>query len=133
MSSFESIRLAIEGRMAQWSGAPVAYDGVPNSPTLQAAIDNKESWVRCVISHGDSAAPYKGSEPGIRRIGILRLNISTPLDRGSRPAALLADSLAEHFQFYRSGALELLTASVDRTGPDDGWYRYTVRIPWRAG
>lgn len=131
--SFEAIRLAIESRMAQWDGVPVAYDGVPNSPALEQAIAAQQSWVRCTINHGTSSAPYKGSEPGIRRSGLLQLQAFTPDNQGSRPAAVLADSLAEHFQFYRAGSLELLTASVQRVGPSEGFYQYNCTIPFRAG
>jgi hypothetical protein len=131
--TFESIRLAIERRLATWDGVPVEYDGAPQTPALKTAIEAKQSWVRCTIQHGDSSAPYKGSEPGIRRTGIAQIQVFTREDRGSRPAALLADSLAEHLQFYRSGGLEMLTANVQRVGPDNGWYMYLVRAPWRAG
>lgn len=130
---FEDIRLAIESKLAQWPDAPIEYDGAPKSPAVQAAIDAKESWVRCTIQHGDSSAPYKGSEPGIRRTGIAQIQVFTREDRGSRPAALLADSLAEHLQFYRSGGLEMLTASVQRVGPSDGWYQYNCSLPFRSG
>ena len=131
--TFESIRLAIERRLASWDGVPVEYDGAPQSPALKAAIEAKEPWVRCTIQHGDSFAPYKGASPGVRRTGLTQLQVFTPERKGSRPAALLADSLAEHFQFYRSHGLELLTASVQRVGPENGWYMYLVSLPWRAG
>lgn len=131
--TFESIRLAIERRLASWDGVPVEYDGAPQSPALKAAIEAKQSWVRCTIQHGDSFAPYKGASPGVRRTGLAQFQVFTPERQGSRPAALLADSLAEHFQFYRDAGLELLTASVQRVGPSDGWYQYNCTIPFRAG
>jgi len=131
--TFEGIRLAIERRLASWDGVPVEYDGAPQTPALKAAIEAKQSWVRCTIQHGNSSAPYKGSEPGIRRSGLLQFQAFTPDNKGSRPAALLADSLAEHFQFYRDAGLELLTASVQRVGASDGWYQYNCTIPFRAG
>ncbi|MEG3078479.1 phage tail terminator-like protein [Halomonas sp. 5021] len=131
--TFEQIRIAVESKLASWDGVPVEYDGAPQSQELIAAIEAKQSWARATIQHGNSSAPYKGSEPGIRRTGLLTFQIFTDKDKGSRPAALLADSLAEHFQFYRSGGLELLTASVQRVGPDSGWYMYLVSVPFRAG
>ncbi len=131
--TFEGIRLVIERRLATWDGAPVEYDGAKQSPALKAAIEAKESWVRCTIQHGDSFAPYKGDKPGIRRSGIVQCQIFTPINSGSRPAALIADSISEHLQFYRSGNLELLTASAQRVGPTEGWYMYLVSVPFRAG
>ena len=139
--SFESIRIAVETLMANWGDVPVLPDGAatPNTEdpkddrAVTDAIRAKSSWVRCTIQHGNSSAPYKGSEPGIRRTGLLQFQVFTPENKGSRPAALLADSLAEHFQFYRSGGLELLTASVQRVGPSEGWYQYNCTIPFRSG
>tara|TARA_R110000851_G_scaffold33896_5_gene90410 strand:+ start:1974 stop:2372 length:399 start_codon:yes stop_codon:yes gene_type:complete len=131
--TFEQIRLAIESRMAAWDGVPVAYDSVPNSPALTQAMTAKSSWVRLSINHGDSSAPYKGSEPGIRRTGLVQLQIFTPLNSGSRPAADIADSLVRHFQFYRTDGIEILTASAQRIGPEDDYYRYNLSIPFRAG
>lgn len=131
--TFEEIRLAVETRMAEWVDAPVAYDGVPNGPSVQSAIDNKDAWARLSINHGTSRAPYKGSEPGIRRTGVVFVQVFTPDNNSSRQASILADSIANHFQFYRTGEIELLTASVTRIGPEDGWYRYNVSVPFRAG
>lgn len=131
--TFEQIRQAIEGRMSTWEGVPVAYDGVPNGPLVQAAIDAKESWVRCIIDHGDSIPAGNDGSPCVRRTGIMKCQIFTPENRGSRPTALLADSLASHFEYYQNGNFETQTASAHRVGPSDGWYMYVLKCPFRAG
>lgn len=130
--TFEEIRIAVESRVAAWPDAPVAFDGVPNSPTLQAAIDNKDSWVRLTINHGDSVTACIGDGPKVRRTGLIQCQVFTKLDRGSRPAALLADSLAAQLEYWQSGKLETQAASVQRVGPDDGWYMYLLNVPFRA-
>ena len=131
--TFESIRLAIESRMAQWTAAPIEYDGAPKSPAVQAAIDAKESWVRLTIIHGDSNTASVASAPEVRRTGLVSVQIFTPENRGSRPAAVLADSISAHIEYYRSGDFETLAASVQRIGPSDGWYQYNISCPFRAG
>ena len=131
--TFEQIRQAIEGRMAQWADAPIAFDGVPNSPALQAAIDAKDPWVRLTIQHGSSLTAYIGDGPKARRTGLVMLQVFTAENKGSRPAAVLADSIAAHLEFYQDGQLETQAASVQRVGPSNGWYQYNVSLPFRAG
>ncbi|KTG25382.1 hypothetical protein AWR38_01020 [Idiomarina sp. WRN-38] len=133
--TFESIRLAIETRLSTWDGVPVEYDGAPQSQDLIAAIGAKQSWVRCTILHGESRTVAVGQAPCVRRTGVLTFQVFTPVNNGSRPAALIADSLAQHFEFYQSGQFETQSASVQRAPPGDDydWYQYTVMIPFRAG
>lgn len=119
--------------MAQWTGTPIAWDGVPNSPALQAAIDAKQPWVRLTINHGNSLTAALGSAPEVRRTGLIQVQVFTPENQGSRPAAVLADSLAAHLQYYAVDRLETLAASVQRVGPSDGWFQYGVALPFRAG
>lgn len=130
---FESIRQVIESRMAAWTDAPIAYDGVPNSPALQTAIDTKEPWVRLTIQHGDSQTAALGAAPEVRRTGLIQVQVFVAENQGSRPAAVLADSLASHLQYYTVDSLETLAASVQRVGPQDGWFMYILTAPFRAG
>lgn len=130
---FEEIRIAIEMRVAQWDEAPVDYDGIPASPSLQQAIESKASWMRCRIDHGVSFTAGVGHKPCVRRTGLIIFQIFTPENSGSRPAAVLADSLAAHFEYSQAGAFETQAASVQRIGESDGWYQYNVSLPFRAG
>lgn len=131
--TFEQIRIAIESRLATWDGVPVEYDGAPKSQALIAAIEAKESWVRASIQHGSSFTAGIGSTPCVRRTGLLTFQIFTDKDKGSRPAAMLADSLAAHFEYYQSGQFETQAASVQRIGESDAWYQYNVSLSFRAG
>lgn len=130
---FEEIRLAIERHLASWDGAPVAYDGVRNSPAVDQAIVAKASWVRCTINHGNSFTAGIGQNPCVRRTGLIMLQIFTAEFSGSRPAAMLADELAQLFEYYQDGQFETQAASVQRIGPSDQWYQYNVTVPFRAG
>lgn len=129
---FEDIRLAIESRMHGWIEAPVAYDGVPASPDVVTAQRNKSPWVRVTINHGDSFTASIGHRPCVRRTGLIMCQIFTPERQGSRPAALLADSLAERLEYYQDSHFETQAASVQRIGPSDGYYQYNLVVPWRA-
>lgn len=131
--TFEQIRVAIESHMAAWPDAPIAWDGVPASDAVKAAQDAKEPWIRLTINHGQSSTAALGSGPEVRRTGLVQVQIFTADNQGSRPAAVLADSVAEHMQYYTDGQLETLAASVQRVGPDNGWFVYLASTPFRAG
>lgn len=130
--TFEQIRLAVESRLAAWDGVPVAYDNVATQPSVQAAIDAKEPWVRLTINHGLSSIAALGSAPETRRTGLIQCQVFTAERIGSSTAATLADSLASHLQYQRLGRVETLAASVQRVGLSDGWFQYNLTLPFRA-
>ncbi|WP_299313124.1 phage tail terminator-like protein [uncultured Halomonas sp.] len=130
--TFDQIRLAVESRMVEWDGVPVAYDNVPTPPSVQAAMDAKSPWVRLTINHGASNIAALGSDPETRRTGLIQCQVFTNVRIGSKPAADTADSLATHLQYQRLGRVETLAASVQRIGPSDGWFQYNLSIPFRA-
>lgn len=129
---FEDIRLAIESRLAAWPDAPVAFDNVATQPSVRAAMDGKQPWCRLTIAHGDSLTAGIGSSPCVRRTGIVMCQVFTAERIGSATAAQLADSLAQHLEYWQQGSLETQAASVQRVGPSDGWFMYVVSVPFRA-
>lgn len=131
--TFESIRAAVESRLADWADAPVAFDNVPTQPSVQAAIDARDPWVRLTINHGASSTACLGDAPEVRRTGLVQCQVFTDEGVGTKAAAGLADSLADHLQYYRTGALETLAASVQRVGSESGWFQYNVTLPFRSG
>tara|TARA_R100000789_G_scaffold98592_1_gene102825 strand:- start:423 stop:821 length:399 start_codon:yes stop_codon:yes gene_type:complete len=131
--TFEEIRAAVEVHVAAWTGAPIAFDGVPLSQDVIDAQEARNPWVRLTIQHGDSFTAGIGANPCVRRTGLIMVQIFTARDVGSRSAMLLADSLAQHLEYYRSGELETLAASVNRVGPSEGYYQVNLTVPFRAG
>lgn len=132
--TFEQIRLAIESRMALWAEAPIAFDGAPAGPAVKTAQNSGTPWVRLTIQHGDSFTAGIGSQPCVRRTGIIMVQIFTARDVGSRPALVLADSIAAHLEYWQQGGgLETQAASVMRVGPTDTYYQINVNCPYRAG
>lgn len=129
---FEDIRLAVEIHLAAWPDAPVAFDNVQTQPSVQGAIDAKEPWVRCVINHGDSLTAGIGAAPCVRRTGLIQCQVFTAERIGSSQAAQIADSLAQHLEYWQDYKFETQAASVQRVGPQDGWFMYLVSVPFRA-
>jgi len=130
---FEDIRLAVESRLASWPDAPVAFDNVPTQPSVQAAIDAKEPWVRLTLAPGDTMTVAIGDGPKARHTGLIMLQVFTDERIGSATAIGLADSLAQHIQYWQSGHLETQAASLSRVGSQNGWYQVNVTAPYRAG
>jgi hypothetical protein len=131
--SFEAIRLAVEGHMATWSEAPIAWDNYPESQAVKDAQVAKAPWVRVAINHGDSFTAGLGSAPHVRRTGLISLQVFTGEDKSSRNAHLIADSLAKHLQYYTDGPFSTRAASMQRVGPRDGYYQANVTVPFRYG
>lgn len=131
--TFEEIRAAIEIKMSQWSGAPVAFDGAPTPDDVKTAQDTGGSWVRCTIIDGDSFTAGIGSGPCVRRTGLIAIQVFTKRDTGSAPARQLASSLAAHFEYWQSGELETQAARLINAGPDDNYYQMNLNVPWRSG
>lgn len=131
--TFEEIRLAVESHMASWTDAPIAYDGAPIGPSVKDAQDSGTPWVRLTIQHGDSFTAGVGQGPCVRRTGVIFVQVFTNRDIGSRPAMLLADSLAQHLEYFTSGKLETQAATLTRVGPKDGYYQVNVSCGFRAG
>jgi len=130
--TFEEIRLAIEAHIATFTDAPIAFDNVPNSPAVANAIDTKAPWLRLTIQHGDSFTASIGDKPCVRRTGLIFVQVFTNRDIGSKPAMDLASLVAEHIEYFTSGKLETQAASLNRVGPDDGWFQVNVSCPFRA-
>lgn len=131
--TFSEIHNAVVARMASWADAPYAWDGQPSSRAVLDAQAAKQPWVRLSINHGTSTTAALGTNPEVRRTGLIFVQVFIAENSGTRPANQIADSLAAHLQYYRDGHFETLAASLTRVGPQDGWYQCNVSLPFRAG
>ena len=138
--TFEQLRIAVESRMAQWTDAPIAFDGVPvpgpdedgNLSPLALAQKEKQPWVRLTIVPGDTLTVAIGSGPKARHTGLIALQIFTAERIGSAEAMRLADSLASHIQYWQQGKFSTQAASLARIGPSGGWHQVNLTVPYRA-
>lgn len=130
--TYEEIRAAIETHLAAWTDAPIAWDGVPIGPDVQAAQDQRTPWVRVTINDGDSFTSGIGDKPCVRRTGLIICQVFTARDIGSAPARSLASSLAAHIEHWQSGTLSTYSAGLTRIGPDDNYYQVNVSCAFRA-
>jgi len=129
---FEDIRLAVESHLAAWPDAPVSFDNVATQPSVQAAIDGKQPWVRLTIVPGDTMTAAIGDGPKARHTGLLMLQVFTAENVSSAKAMQLADSLAQHIQYWQDGKFSTQAASLTRVGQQSGWFQVNVSASYRA-
>lgn len=133
MMGFEDIRRVLENHQVDWDNpTPVEMDGQPS-----ARPSNSPEWITMTINHGDSMTAGVGSDPCVRRTGLLMFQVRTPELQGSAKAAKIADELAKHWEYWQNGEIETLAASVSRVGrieeSSGTHYQYNVTLPFRAG
>ena len=102
------------------------------------ALDNKNFktpsdglWYRLTVQHGINQMVGMADKPCTRELGAVVIQLFYPNNITTRPAKQLADSLGDHFQYYRTGKLELLTASIINVPERENGYQMNVRIPYR--
>lgn len=89
------------------------------------------TWYRLTVQHGVNLMVGMADTPCTRELGAVVVQIFYPNNRTTDSAKRLADQIGSHFQYYRIGKLELMTASIiDVPDRKDG-YQLNVRIPYR--
>lgn len=88
-------------------------------------------WYRLTVQHGINLMVGMADTPCTRELGALVVQIFYPNNRITRPAKQVADSLGSHFQYYRTGKLEFMTASIINVPERENGYQINVRIPFR--
>lgn len=88
-------------------------------------------WYRLTVQHGINLMVGMASEPCTRELGAVVVQIFYPNNKRTESAKRLADSLGDHFKYYRIGKLELMTPSVINVPQREDGYQINVRIPFR--
>ena len=88
-------------------------------------------WYRLTVQHGINLMVGMASEPCTRELGAVAVQIFYPNNKRTESAKRLADSLGDHFKYYRIGKLELMTPSVINVPQREDGYQINVRIPFR--
>ena len=123
------IESMIDSRMRSWANfqpTRFATDNInfPNKP-----VDG--IWYRLTVQHGINLMVGMANEPCTRELGAVVVQIFYPNNQNTLSAKRLADSLGSHFQYYRTGKLEFLTASIINVPERENGYQLNVRIPFR--
>lgn len=130
--TLEQIRVAIATRLVGWTDAPIAWNGLPASPSVKAAQDAspKQPWIRVTILHGDGIPATL--DDAVFRTGIIAIQVFTADNVGERPATALVDSLTTLLEHWRSGDLKTRQANPGPVNQADGWQQMNVNFPFVA-
>ena len=88
-------------------------------------------WYRLTVQHGINLMVGMADTPCTRELGAVVVQIFYPNNQNTLSAKRLADSLGNHFKYYRIDKLELMTPSVINVPQREDGYQINVRIPFR--
>ena len=117
----------IDSRMKSWVNfQPERYatDNVNFKPPLG-------TWYRLTVQHGINLMVGMADTPCTRELGAVVVQIFYPNNQNTLSAKRLADQIGSHFQYYRTGKLEFMTASIINVPQRENGYQLNVRIPFR--
>ena len=89
------------------------------------------TWYRLTVQHGINLMVSMADTPCTRELGAVVVQIFYPNNQNTLSAKRLADQIGSHFQYYRTGKLEFMTASVINVPERENSYQLNVRIPFR--
>ena len=121
------IESMIDSHMRSWANfQPERYaaDNVNFKPPLG-------TWYRLTVQHGINLMVGMAATPCTRELGAVVVQIFYPNNQNTLSAKRLADQIGSHFQYYRTGKLEFMTASVINVPERENGYQINVRIPFR--
>lgn len=126
--SAETERAAVEGRFtAQWTGTPLAhvvFDNIAYVPVQGTP------YVRLSIRPGNSERITIGSREH-RTVGLIVVQIFTPLGQGTSDARVLAEQAAAIFRDQEFGGVLCRSASIQNVGQSTDWNQFNVTVPYQ--
>lgn len=126
---WSSERKAIEARFStNWTTTPIRYENVP-------FVETRTPYVALFIRNGDRNQITLGSNPTIRSVSLIIVQIFVPADHGNVLAKTYADTIAAIFdraQFTTddSNLISCQTASAESVGQAEGWFQVNVTVPY---
>lgn len=121
----ESLIMAHMKAWANFQPARLAEDNI------NFATPNDGIWYRLTVQHGINLMVGMADTPCTRELGAVVVQIFYPNNQNTLSAKRLADQIGSHFQYYRTGKLEFMTASVINVPQREDGYQLNVRIPFR--
>lgn len=118
----------IREHMMAWSGF-VAQRYATDNVNFKTPSDGM--WYRLTVQHGINLMVGMADEPITRELGAAVIQVFYPNNKRTESAKRLADSLGDHFKYYRTGKLEFMTASIINVPERENGYQLNVRIPYR--
>ncbi|MCQ9618395.1 DUF4128 domain-containing protein [Paenalcaligenes niemegkensis] len=129
--TYEEIRIAIESRMATFTGIDQLHVDYPND--VRFTPPEKGEWCRLNIQHAPALMAGMADKPYTRKPGQVVIQCFSRIHSGTGALNRLADALEEHFAYWSLGDLECMEASQAVVGEANAFYQINVNIRFRAG
>lgn len=94
--------------------------------------DDGSLWVRLSVRPGESEQQDIGGQNPVRQrtLGVVILQVFSPLDVGDKPARDLAESIRAIFNRTRSGKVQFRVPSIQTIGRRDELWQVNVTCPF---
>jgi hypothetical protein len=122
--SWADERASIEARLSDnWSTTTIDWENVDfNTP-------NNAAWIRLSIING--ASDYRVIQAKKQHLGMIAIQVFTPINTGTALARSYCDTLAAIFDDQNFDDVVCGVASITNVGASDVWYQTNVSIPYR--
>lgn len=127
-TDFDNAQELIEQKFTTAWGAttPVGYDNVEYEPA-----PNVLQWVRLnVLDEAAFQTGMNGTDNLYRHPGTIIIQVFVREGKGVREAKQLADTVAAIFRGANENGILYRAPSIERIGPNNGWFQVNVNIPF---
>jgi len=108
-------------------GLPTQYD---NTTTFSRPENGR--WARITVKEGEQRQVSIGSTKRYRKIGILTVQVFTPIGQGDKDARVVADYIAERFRCVDDADVHFNTPHMEVIGRTEKWWQVNVTCPFYA-
>ena len=126
--SKEHVRQIVSGMFRNFKGLAEDRKAYPNY--AEPPIPEDGMWARLDLDFVTSEVVGIGSDPYVRRTGVVSIKVREHLDRGTRRITMLTDALEQHFQLKYDGSLYLDAANTVNSDSTNVYYESIVYIPF---
>lgn len=126
--SKEAVRQIVTKRFQDFKGLADSLKAYPNRPDVK--IPHTGMWARLAINFVTADVAGIGSEPYVRRTGVISITVYEHKNAGTRSISELTDALEEWFQFYNQGSFYTDAANTILDDEPDVHYEGVVYIPF---
>lgn len=113
---------------------PIAYPNMPFDPDTQYIASTHEAWARIVIQGGEERqASIGGDATRWRKVGIVSVQVFTPLNAGQTTALEISDDVATTLRGITVSGVILKAATINPIGreDDEAWLQVNIDVPFR--
>jgi hypothetical protein len=102
----------------------------PNAPVSAPQPRNDKMWARFSVVWGESFQADLGTNTRDRHVGMMVIQIFSPIGLGDGDAIKLADVIKQNFRKTKVSGITWRTPSLGTVGRDEQWWQTNVSCPF---